>query len=125
MDRNSNKGRWLFMEMIVHLDEDIFEVVQKGIKNVEVRVNDEKRRKLHIGDKLIFLKRPLEIEKINAVVKRLDYYQNFDELVKHYDMDRLYLDSYTKEDFIKLLGRFYSKDEIEKYGVVAIIFRKD
>ena len=33
------------MEMIVHLDEDIFEVVQKGIKNVEVRVNDEKRRK--------------------------------------------------------------------------------
>lgn len=50
--------------MIVHLDEEMFKLVESGIKNVEVRVNDEKRRKLKVGDKLIFLKRPKEDERI-------------------------------------------------------------
>ena len=53
--------------MIIHLDEDIFEVVKYGTKNVEVRVNDEKRRKLKVGDIITFLKRPDDIEKIDAV----------------------------------------------------------
>lgn len=113
------------MEMIVHLDEDVFEVVKEGIKNIEVRVNDEKRRKLGVGDKLIFLKRPLEKEIIKSVVKKMEYYDSFDELVRNYDMSRLYLASYSKDEFLKLLERFYSVDEQNKYGVVAIFFEKE
>ena len=36
------------MEMIIHLDDEIFELVKNGAKTVEGRVNDEKRRKLNI-----------------------------------------------------------------------------
>lgn len=108
--------------MVVHLHPDVFEIVKNGNKNIEVRVNDEKRRKLNVGDELIFLKRPLEDEKIYAKVTSLDYYENFDELVKHYDIKRLYLESYTKDMFLKELERFYSIYEQEKYGVVAIGF---
>ena len=57
------------MEMIVHLDSDIFDVVDKGIKCIEGRVNDEKRRKLSVGDMLIFLRRPLEVDRIEAIVE--------------------------------------------------------
>lgn len=110
--------------VIIHLDEDIFEVVRNGTKTVEVRVNDEKRRKLKIGDELIFLKRPDDIEKIDAIVEDLIYYKDFNELVNDYSMKELYIDSYSKDDFIDLLKRFYSNDEINKYGVVAIRFRK-
>jgi len=39
-------------------------------------------------------------------------------------MEKLYLKDIDKEDFIKLLKRFYSKKEIEQYGVVAIRFKK-
>ena len=42
--------------MTIHLDEDVFKVVKYGTKNIEVRVNDEKRRKLKIGDSITFLK---------------------------------------------------------------------
>ena len=63
--------------MNIHLDEDIFEVVKNETKTVEVRVNDEKRRKLQVGDKITFLKRPDDIEKIDAVIERLSYYDNF------------------------------------------------
>lgn len=107
-----------------HLDEDIFEVVKKGIKNVEVRVNDEKRRSMKIGDEIVFLKRPLEEEKIFAKIIDLKTYGNFKELVKDYSIERLYLSDFTKEEFVKLLGRFYTDEEQEKYGVVAIEFEK-
>jgi len=110
--------------MIIHLDSDIFEVVNNNSKTIEARVNDEKRRKIKIGDKIIFLKRPDEIEKIEAMVEDLVYYKNFNDLVKDYNMEELYLKDIDKEDFIKLLKRFYSKKEIEQYGVVAIRFKK-
>lgn len=110
------------MEMKVHLHSDVFDIVKKGKKDIEVRVNDEKRRKLHIGDTLIFLKRPLEDECIVKTVKALEYYNNFEELVNHYDMKRIYLEEYTKEMYLKEMARFYTKEEQDEYGVVAIIF---
>ncbi len=113
------------MEMIVHLHPDVFEIVKSGIKNVEVRVNDEKRRKLKVGDTLIFLKRPLEDESIKAIVEGLEYYDNFKELVNHYDMKRIYLEEYTKEMYLKEMERFYTEEEQKEYGVVAILFRKE
>ena len=112
------------MEMIVHLDPDVFEVVNMGYKNIEGRVNDEKRRRLHIGDKLIFLKRPDEIEKIEAVVEDLIYYKDFEEMIKNYSMREIYLEQYDKQYYLDLTKRFYSDEEIARDGVVAIKFKK-
>lgn len=112
------------MEMVVHLHPEIFDIVKTGSKNVEVRINDEKRRQLKVGDTLVFLKRPDDKEEIKAVVTSLDYYDNFKELVNHYEMKRLYLDSYSKEMFLDELAKFYTLEEQEKYGVVAIGFKK-
>ena len=112
------------MEMIIHLDADVFETVDKGFKNVEGRVNDEKRQKLKIGDKLVFLKRPDEIEKIEAIVEDLIYYKDFQEMIKDYSMKEIYLEDYSKDYYIELIKRFYSDEEINKYGVVAIKFKK-
>lgn len=112
------------MEMIIHLDPDIFEVVEKGLKNVEGRVNDEKRRKLKIGDKLIFFKRPDDIEKIEAIVEDLKYYTNFKEMIKDYTMEEIYSIDYPKDYYLELIKRFYTDEEQRKYGVVAIKFKK-
>lgn len=110
------------MEMKVHLDVDVFKFVQDGIKDIEVRVNDLKRRKLSVGDTLIFLKRPLEDEVIKKKVKALEYYSDFKEVVENYEMKRIYLENCTKEDYFKLMARFYTEEEQREFGVVAIIF---
>ena len=111
--------------MNIHLDSDIFELVANGTKNIEVRINDEKRRNLKIGDNLIFIKRPEEKEKIYAIVTDLVYYNNFDELVNDYNIERLYLKDITKDNFVNnILSRFYTKEQQDKYGVVAIHFKK-
>lgn len=110
--------------MRVHLHEDVFEIVKKGIKDIEVRLNDEKRRQLKVGDTLIFVKRPLDDEEIKVEVIGLEYYDNFSELVNHYEMKRIYLDGYTKEMYLKEMERFYTLEEQQQYGVVAILFKK-
>ena len=113
------------MEMKVHLHPDVFEIVRMGKKDIEVRVNDEKRRKLKVGDTLAFLKRPNDDEEIRAKVVGLEYYDYFDTLVDNYDMERIYLSNYTKEEYLEEMKRFYTREEQEKYGVVAIIFSKE
>ncbi len=110
------------MKMIVHLDENMFCLVESGVKDVEARVNDLKRRKLKIGDKLIFLKRPENDEKIERRVKALDYYDTFADLVNYYEMERLYFKECSKEKYVEEMKRFYSLEEVKNYGVVAITF---
>ena len=109
--------------MTIHLYKDIFENVKYGTKSIEVRVNDEKRRRLKVGDKITFLLRPDDVESIDAVVEDLIYYKNFEDLVEDYTEEELYSSEYTKEEFLTLLKKFYSDEEIDKYGTVAIRFR--
>ena len=43
---------------------------------------------------------------------------------RNYTIEEIYLKGYTKEYFLDLLKRFYSDEEVNKYGVVAITFKK-
>lgn len=113
------------MEMKFHLHADVFEIVKNGKKDIEVRINDEKRRKLNVGDTLIFLKRPNDDEEIRAKVVSLEYYDYFHNLVDNYDMERIYLKEYTKEQYLEEMKRFYTLEEQRDNGVVAIIFEKE
>lgn len=110
--------------MIIHLHPDIFDLVKDGKKDVEVRLNDEKRQQLSVGDKLVFLKRPDEVEKIEAIVKELKYFNNFNEVADYYEMERIHQPQLTKEEYVQDMQRFYSEDEQKKYGVVCIVYEK-
>lgn len=105
-----------------HLDEDVFEVVKNGTKRVEVRLYDEKRKTMKISDKLTFIKRPLLEEKIETKIIELKRFKKLEDLINNYEMKDIYIEGFSKEEFIELLGRFYSKEEQEKYGFVAIEF---
>ena len=113
------------MEMIVHLHKEVFDIVQDGIKDVEVRLNDEKRRKLSVGDRLVFISRENYIDKITAIVKKLVYFKDFVEVTNTYEMKRIYLENTSLVEYLQLMSKFYSKEDQEKYGVVAIEFEKE
>jgi len=109
--------------MRLHLDDDIFKIVKNGSKDIEIRLNDDKRKKLNIGDNLIFINR-LNNEKIEVKISNLEIFSNIDELCNKYDIRRMYKDNVSKEEFIKLINRFYSDKEIENLGILAITFRR-
>ena len=113
------------MEMTIHLHKEVFDIVREGVKDVEIRVNDLKRRKLNVGDTLIFINRGDEDEKIKAKVTALVHFNDFAEVLDYYKMERLYLKETTKEEYLELMSKFYSDEEVKKYGVVAIEFDKE
>lgn len=108
--------------MQIHLDPEIYELVKNGTKNVEARVNDEKRRRIKIGDKIEVLKRPEEVESLWVRVTNLIPYKNFEEITVKYPIERLYSSDYSKEEYLALFPKFYTQEEIDKYGTVAIEF---
>ncbi len=112
------------MEMILHLKDEIFDLVKYGSKNIEIRLYDEKRKKLNVGDTLIFYKNEDESKKVIAEVEELNIFDNIEELVNNYDLRNMYFENSSKEELISIFNEIYSKDKQEEYKVVAIKFEK-
>ena len=106
------------------LQEKYFNYMLNGTKKIELRLNDEKRRKIKIGDKIRFLKMPDLKEELIVEVMDLLCYDSFESLFKDYDISLLSDISMTKEELLNILNEFYTKEEQQKYGVLGIYIKK-
>ena len=97
-----------------------YDFILNGTKRIEIRLFDEKRQQIKIGDTIKFLKEPELIESFNVKVVDLLRYNNFEEMFKDYDISILADKSMTKEELITVLEEFYSKEKQEQYGVLGI-----
>ena len=108
------------MKYIMKLNPKYFEYMKCGTKRIEMRLNDEKRQGLEIGDEIVFQKEPLMKEEILTKITELVFKDSFSELAESFDIS-LYSDkSESKENFLKDLYKFYTKEKEKKYGVVGI-----
>ncbi len=96
-----------------------FEMIKCGKKTIELRLYDEKRRKINVGDTIVFTNK--NGEKLRAVVSHLHVFENFAEL---YSALPLLKCGYTEEDIDTAkpedMDAYYSAEEQAKYGVVGI-----
>ena len=97
-----------------------YDFILNGTKRIEVRLNDEKRRLIKIGDTIKFLKMPELTESFEVKVIDLLKYDTFTDMFKDYDISILADKSMTKEELLNVLEQFYTKEEQEKYGVLGI-----
>ena len=95
-----------------------FNLIKSGTKTIELRLNDEKRSLIKIGDKIEFTNRITE-EKIVVEVINLHKYDSFLELYKHFDKVSMGYDEDEEAD-PKDMEQYYSKEEQDKYGVLGI-----
>ncbi len=97
-----------------------FEMIKNGKKNIELRLFDEKRRKIRAGDEIVFTS-TLTGEEIKARVIKLHLFDSFEEL---YSSLPLLKCGYTEENIDTAkpsdMEEYYSADEQKKYGVVGI-----
>lgn len=91
-----------------------------GTKRIEIRLNDEKRRMIKVGDTITFYKEPLLNESFNVKIVNLYRYNNFNELFDNYNITLLADKSMSKEELLNELEKFYSKEKQEQYGVLGI-----
>ena len=104
--------------MRMHLDDKYFKKIKNGTKTIEIRLYDEKRRELKVGDIITFDNRSND-EKLEVKVTNLYVYKNFEELYKHHDKITL---GYNEDEIVSPsdMRMYYSFEDTIKYGVVAI-----
>lgn len=96
----------------------------KRRKTIELRLNDEKRRKLNRKDLITFVNTEDSIKTITAEVIDIYKYKSFKEL--YADLPLLKC-GYTKEDISNAkpedMIEYYSEEQQNKYGVLGIEIR--
>lgn len=104
----------------MRLHPEPFEKIRQGRKSIEVRLNDEKRKEIKVGDHLIFSLRPDFVEKVEVEVIELLNAPTFKEIFTIRPLVEFGAD--TTED-TEGYYQYYSKEEEQKRGVVAILFK--
>lgn len=102
------------------LMESPFERIRNGSKVVEIRINDEKRQKVKIGDKIVFSKLPDLKEKLEVEVIDLYRAENFKDL-----FEKLGVKEAEIKNKIEAMYSIYSKEEEKEYGVIGIKIKLD
>lgn len=109
------------LEIKVHymnLHNEPFIKIKEQTKTIEMRLNDEKRQLLNIGDTIIFTNN-LTQETITCEVINLHHFNSFDSLYQAFDKISI---GYNESDIAspKDMEIYYSNELIKKYGVLGI-----
>lgn len=108
------------MKYIMKLNPKYFEYIKTGTKRIEIRLNDEKRKNIKIGDEIIFQNEPELKEEIDTEVVNLIVKKDFKELIEDLKVSEYSDENESEETFLEDLYKFYTKEQEEKYGVVGI-----
>ena len=108
-------------EHIMKLHPGPFAKIKDGSKTIELRLYDEKRQCISVGDTIRFVSTESAAEEVVVLVRNLFIFDSFDELYKHLPLMEC---GYTEEDIHTASPRdmemYYSKEEQKRYGVVGI-----
>lgn len=102
----------------MRLNDEPFQAIKDGTKTIEMRLYDEKRRMIQVGDVIRFTNRETSEELFTKVIA-LHIFENFQILYAHFDKESL---GYQKNDVALAtdMNQYYSMEEQTKYGVVGI-----
>lgn len=107
------------MEHQMKLADKYFMKIKDGNKIIELRLFDEKRQKLNIGDFIEFSKNDMS-DKVTVGIKALYRYATFDEILS--DFPIAYFGGDSKEEMMEEIHKFYPESEENSTGIIGIKF---
>lgn len=111
--------------MVVHsmgLFAEGFEMIKSGRKQIEIRLNDEKRRSINPGDRIEFWRLPDKNESIEVEVISHEAFSSFEEAYRNLSFEKMGRSDKSMQWMIDASYDFYSRQDEEKYGILAIYF---
>lgn len=100
-----------------------YERIASGSKTIELRLYDEKRKAIRVGDAVIFENVDTFRPPISGIVTSIDVYPSFEAMYRDVD---LVAAGYTSENLQEAdaadMDEYYSPEEQEDFCAVAITF---
>ena len=119
--RKSINTKPLSKTVNMKLQSEPFEKIASGKKKVEMRLFDEKRKNLNVGDKIIFSEQGKEENKLRVKITKLNKFSSFNDLYEFYEDKTLLGYEIGQTAKPEDMEKYYTKQE-QKDGVLAIEF---
>lgn len=109
----------------MHLDREPFREIKTGVKTIELRLNDEKRRKIRVGDRILFTDNSDRTDTLEAEVVALHPFRDFRELYANLPLEKC---GYTDAEAVRNarpedMSAYYPVELQQTYGVLGIELR--
>lgn len=105
------------------LQDEAFGRMQQGVKRLELRLCDEKRRLLSLGDEIEFVRMSDPADRIRVKIIGLLRYETFAELIEDLPAEFLGYEE-TEKDYLKTsMYEYYTPEDEALYGVLGIRIR--
>lgn len=108
------------MKHEMKLNANAFELIRKGEKTIEVRLYDDKRRQIKLGDEIEFSELPRMENKLSTKVTALLIYKDFKSLYSDFPGKDFGGDGWTVDALVENIHEYYSKGEESEFGVLGI-----
>lgn len=111
--------------MLYHmkLQPEPYNLVKSGCKTIELRLYDEKRKVLQVGDVIEFLNLKNKVEKLRVKVTALHKFDTFEELYKDISLKKCgYREAELDNASFQDMDIYYPREKQKKYGVLGIEF---
>nr|WP_285851446.1 ASCH domain-containing protein [Sporosarcina aquimarina] len=100
---------------------EYFHAIKEGKKTVEVRLNDEKRRKIKVGDLIEFLKVPQQDEILRVQVLDLRSYDTFEKMYNDIPLKDFDCECWTMKQMIDGTNEIYTPEQEKEWGTLAFM----
>ena len=109
---------------VFRLHKSPFNKIKQGFKTIEMRLWDEKRRRMRVGDNIQFYILPDEDESFLCRIRDLHHFPSFTEMCKALPLENMGYEGqslqawYDKQDHG--MSTYYTPEEEAQFGVVGI-----
>ncbi|UCZ52165.1 ASCH domain-containing protein [Bacillus shivajii] len=97
-----------------------FKSMKEGRKTVEVRLNDDKRRKLKVGDEIEFVIIPKLNESLFVEILELHTYSSFKEMYSDIPAEAYDAKGKSIQEMVESTYTIYTREQERKWGTLAI-----
>jgi ASC-1-like (ASCH) protein len=98
-------------------------LIKSRQKTIEIRLYDEKRKRIRTGDTIEFIKLLHQNETLQVEVINLIHYQTFKEMYEDLPSSKMGCEGWSVQNLIDGTYEIYTPEREKQYGVLAIEVR--
>lgn len=100
-----------------------FEAIRAGRKRIEIRLHDEKRQQIALGDQIVFRRLPDGEEQLRVEVLGLRRFETFADLYREISLAEIDCEGWSMDELLSSTYEIYTPEREREYGVLAITIR--
>lgn len=108
--------------VVMRIEGRDFELFKSGKKFWEIRLNDDKRKCVRVGDEIVFMRRPQLEDRLPMIVEEKVPFTNLQRLLDKIPLSEI-TDCTNEVEYVQHLMTHYTPGEMNEKGLVAFKVR--